>query len=262
MTNNHPALPKLLAAVNCIAQQAGELILPYQANISASVTTKADNSPVTQADRAANTFIVTQLAALTPNTPIVAEESHPIGMLDSKDYYWLVDPLDGTKEFIAGRDEFTVNIALVYQGIPVLGSVYAPKLKSLYFAHQAGNAYRQIGTNAPEKLPVQKETSDELTVVASLSHNPPETKAYIDQLKQQHASVNVKYFGSSLKLCAVAEGSADLYPRFAPTMPWDTAAAHAIVLEAGGQVLSQPDQLALTYLQPYHRNPFFIVQRA
>jgi len=229
---------------------------------------KDDKSPLTQADKVSNEIICSSLKKLYPNIPILSEENKEVLFEDRKDweYYWCIDPIDGTKEFIKKNDEFTINIALIYKDTPVLGVVYAPAIDKMYSAKKNEGAYLNN-----EKLPLK--TSDEkFIVVASKSHLSEETQNFIDDLKLKYPSLETNSKGSSLKLCMVAEGIADIYPRIAPTMEWDTAAADAIVREVGKMSYQYNESLkALEYLninsklKPliYNKenllNPYFVV---
>ena len=222
---------------------------------------KADQSPVTAADRAAEAIILERLKHAAPGVPVVAEEEVAAGRLPAiGDEFFLVDPLDGTKEFIQRIGDFTVNIALIRDGDPVLGVVYAPVRSGLYIADVvAGKALRsRVPTSATQAVPrepirVRAAPEQGLTVVASRSHATPETETY---LKHYRVAERVSV-GSSLKFCLVASGEADLYPRLGPTMEWDTAAGHAVLVAAGGSVLA-PGGAALKYGKAGLRNTFFI----
>lgn len=222
---------------------------------------KADRTPVTEADHAAEAVILSHLARIAPEIPVVAEESCAAGRLpEVRDTFFLVDPLDGTKEFIARRGDFTVNIALIRAGEPVLGVVYAPVSGKLYAGDVApARAFRYAqpaagGVAGPrEPLHVRAVPAEGLTAVVSRSHDTPETEQYLRGFRvRERVSV-----GSSLKFCLVASGEADLYPRLGPTMEWDTAAGHAVLLAAGGQVLA-PGGGPLRYGKPQFRNTFFV----
>jgi len=241
-----------------IAQKAGNIIMEIYAK-DFNVEYKDDKSPLTEADQKANDVIVEGLNALSLKFPILSEEGKEIPYEERKnwEYFWMVDPLDGTKEFIKKNDEFTVNIALIYQNSPVLGVVYAPALNEMYWAKQGEGAFKNgdrlpLHTNQhPEKL---------LRVVASKSHLSTETQAYIDDLAKVTESIKCVSKGSSLKLCMVAEGSADIYPRLAPTMEWDTAAADAIVREAGKMTFEYNTETQLIYNKENLLNPWLIVR--
>lgn len=212
-----------------IAKQAGEAIMQiYQKDFA--VEYKADQSPLTEADKAAHDIIVVGLEQLGLAVPILSEEGKHLPYEERKDwdYFWLVDPLDGTKEFVKKNGEFTVNIALIHKDTPVLGVVYAPALNQCYWAKQGEGAFKD-----GRKLPLNaKQERKAYIIVASRSHMSDETQAFIDEIKTDKAKELVS-IGSSLKICLVAEGEADIYPRLGPTMEWDTAAAHAIAKEAG-----------------------------
>jgi 3'(2'),5'-bisphosphate nucleotidase len=225
------------------------------------VTHKADESPVTDADQAAEALILERLRKIAPEIPVVAEEEVAAGRTPKVDAeFFLVDPLDGTKEFIQKRGDFTVNIALIRNRVPVLGVVYAPARTSLF----AGNvtvkaAFRSdqdtdSGKIAPRRsMKIRQVPAEGVIAVSSRSHSTPETDAYLAQVKvADRVSI-----GSSLKFCLVAAGEADLYPRLGPTMEWDTAAGHAVLLAAGGSVFA-PGGTPLLYGKPTFRNTFFI----
>lgn len=222
------------------------------------VIDKADASPVTAADLAAHHLILSGLREMTPDIPVLSEEDAEVALSQRQNWerFWLVDPLDGTKEFIAGTDEFTVNIALVEHGQVRFGVVGIPARNSLYWGGQAVGAWRRNG-NAPAEAIHCREARTQLTVVASRRHTSPEQEALLARLQtlQEIELVNI---GSSLKFCLLAEGNADLYPRFAPTSQWDTAAAQAVLEGAGGQVLGL-DGLRFGYPQrETWLNPYFV----
>jgi 3'(2'), 5'-bisphosphate nucleotidase len=257
-----PALPddELIDALLGTAVAAGRAALDiYHAGFT--VAQKADQSPVTAADHAAEKIILEHLARLAPAVPVVAEESVAAGSIPKVgEEFFLVDPLDGTKEFIHRRGEFTVNIALIRHGAPALGVVYAPIAGTLYAGHvNSARAFRcshpaEAATPGPrEPLRVRPVPSPGITAVVSRSHSTPETDSYL-----RHYTVNDRVsVGSSLKFCLVAAGEADLYPRLGPTMEWDTAAGHAVLAAAGGKVLA-PGGKPLVYGKPDFRNSFFI----
>jgi len=198
--------------------------------------------------------IVQELALKYPDIPMLSEEGKSIPYEERKGWglFWLIDPLDGTKEFIKKNGEFTVNIALISDGAPVLGVVYAPILNLCYYAKSGEGAYKD-----GVRLPCAK--SDVFTVVASKSHNNEETEKFIESMKKECPNLQTKSIGSSLKLCLVAEGVADIYPRVAPTMEWDTAAAHAIVRESGKKVVDFSTREELSYNKENLLNPSFLV---
>jgi 3'(2'), 5'-bisphosphate nucleotidase len=256
-----------LKDIETIAKNAGKAIIEiYQRDFK--VGYKDDKSPLTEADTKSNEIICKALEKLYPNIPMLSEENKEVDYKDRKDweYYWCIDPIDGTKEFIKKNDEFTVNIALIHNDTPVLGVVYAPAIDKMYIAKKNEGAF----LNA-QRLPLIQ-IEREFTVVASKSHLSEETQTFIDDLKSEYPNLASNSKGSSLKLCMVAEGQADIYPRIAPTMEWDTAAAHAIVLEAGKNVYQFYENIsALEYLKSnkeinsiaYNKknllNPYFVV---
>lgn len=222
----------LTSNIVATAQKAGDAIMAiYQQDFS--VYEKQDASPLTDADLAAHKIIVAELASYS-DFPILSEESADISWEERQkwDTYWLVDPLDGTKEFIKKNGEFTVNIALIENGKPVMGVVYAPVLKTTYIADDTGAFKIEDGETHP--IRAQKWQGHELCkVVGSRSHQSPEIQNFLDAIPGDTEMLSM---GSSLKLCLVAEGKAHYYPRLGPTSEWDTGAAHAVVLAAGGKV--------------------------
>ncbi len=234
------------------SHEAGKAIMGVY-NQDFAVEFKQDDSPVTEADQLAEDIILASLKSFAPDIPVIAEEAASAGQIpDVGSSFFLVDPLDGTKEFVNKNGEFTVNIALIDQGIPVFGIVYAPAISMLYATLGKKHAVK-IALDVESLFPSQVEQrfqtlktappgSDGLKVIASRSHMNEETRTYLDGLKVA-SLINA---GSSLKFCRLAEGSADIYPRFAPTMEWDTAAGHAVLLAAGGTVLA-PDNQPLRY---------------
>lgn len=257
------------------ALEAGKRILDIYEDPSSDfgIERKADNSPLTVADKASHAVIQSFLS-LTPY-PVLSEEGRLTDYAERKGWttLWVVDPLDGTKEFIKKNGEFTVNIALVEKGVPVAGVIYVPVKKDLFFALEGWGAYKLPGIcGAPEggsvdvlakeacRLPLQKANREAFVVVASRSHLTPETEQYIRGLERQHPRVQTASSGSSLKICLVAEGSADVYPRFAPTMEWDTAAGHAIAHAAGKEMRNALTGEPLVYNKEDLLNPWFIVE--
>lgn len=230
------------------------------------VERKADNSPLTLADRRSND-VITRYLEQTPY-PIISEEGAHLPYAERAAWqtFWLVDPLDGTKEFIKRNGEFTVNIALIDGGIPVFGVIYVPVKGIVYCGESGKGAFmcqRNEGTgelSGKANLPLPKTDPTVYNVVASRSHLSEETQRFIDSLRPEHPNIDIVSAGSSLKLCLVAEGKADIYPRFAPTMEWDTAAGHAIVLAAGGEVVNADTGAPLAYNKPDLHNPYFIVK--
>lgn len=250
-------LARLLPEIVALAERAGAVILEHYGD-DVAVRAKADASPVTVADEAAEAVILEGLRALTPEVPVVAEETVAGGHVPELDErpFWLVDPLDGTKEFLSRNGEFTVNIALVEGRTPVLGVVVAPALGKVWWGARGLGAHLRAG-GATRAIAARPRSAAGLVAVASRSHGDPETEAFLDQ-----AGVTERTpAGSSLKFCLIAEGKADLYPRFGPTMEWDTAAGHAVLTAAGGQVTTR-DGAPFTYRKPGFRNPGFIARGA
>lgn len=264
---------QLAGEVEAIARAAGEAILAFYAQGTESWR-KADRSPVTEADLAANALIVSRLKALTPSIPIVAEEDmadEATGPDVSRGRFWLVDPLDGTKEFLSHNGEFTVNIALIDRGVPILGVVYTPAQATLHLglparadiaatpgndsSDKASGAWQVDDDGNRQSITCRRPPSQGLTAVVSRSHATPETEDYL----ARHTIAERAAKGSSLKFCILAEGKADLYPRLGPTMEWDTAAGHAVLLAAGGAVETL-DGAPLGYGKPGFRNPEFVAR--
>jgi len=245
---------ELIEQVLQIAREAGDVIMEVYQNDSIDFETKDDGdfvSPLTQADTAASDIIVKGLAEIS-ELPIVNEEnelSHTI----YADEYWLVDPLDGTKEFIKKNGEFTVNIALIKDGKSTFGVVYAPALDVLYWT-QDGAALKQSGDDEPAKINTREPAPENPVAVVSRSHINDTTQAWLDE----HNVTTTTTSGSSLKLCLVAEGAADYYPRLAPTMIWDTGAAHAVLSAAGGEVIDQTTKEPLRYDLEQLKNNHFV----
>ena len=243
-----------LKDIEKIAIKAGDAIMEIY-NTDFAVEYKDDNSPLTKADLASHNIIVDELKKF--EIPIMSEESQVAEYSIRKEWreYWCIDPIDGTKEFVKKNGEFTVNIALIKNGTPVLGVVYAPVLGDIYVAKKGEGAYKNN-----QKLPLRTNNTPELKlrVVASKSHLSKETQEFIDNLKSKKIEQVSK--GSSLKLCMVAEGEADIYPRLGLTMEWDTAAAHAVVLESGKEMLQFKSQEPIIYNKENLLNPWFIVK--
>jgi 3'(2'), 5'-bisphosphate nucleotidase len=250
-----PSLSPLLLELARITRDAGALILEHYAQ-PITVNRKEDDSPVTGADLAANALIVEALSTLTPDIPIIAEEggTHPSDQPIDASRFWLVDPLDGTKSFIQRTGEFTVNIGLIENGIPVLGAIYVPVQDVLYLGDVARGAWRQgAGESDYTPIHVREVPVEGMDVVTSTSHGSPMTDALLTQMTVRS---RVKA-ASSLKFCVVAEGRADLYPRLGPTMEWDTAAGHAILVASGGVVVT-PEGGPFLYGKTGMLNGFFV----
>ena len=273
-------LPALVDAATRAAFAAGrEILIVYGTDFTSE--RKADRSPLTEADKRAHNVII---AALAPTgLPVLSEEGGTLAPEERQAWqrYWLVDPLDGTKEFIKHNGEFTVNIALMERDAepagalgaarPIAGVLYVPVKDTLYFAWEGGGAYRQhaAATHATasayerasqaERLPVTTQRPAYI-IVASRSHQSPETEAFIQRMEQEHGNVTLANMGSALKICLVAEGAADVYPRYTPTMEWDTAAGHAIANEAGRQLIDITTGAPMRYNKNDLVNTWFIVQ--
>ena len=294
MTLASDAYPRLISKMATLAISAGERILDvYKRDFE--VYTKKDDSPLTEADKASHAVIRDALAEF-PVThekalPVLSEEGQdiPYDIRKSWEYYWLVDPLDGTKEFVNRNGEFTVNIALIHNGLPTAGVIYIPVLKILYFAarsigsyrirntlclnpmacppqgiHESGSSgeaysYEHLAKNAEKLPPVKKRVGKRMIVMGSRSHRSGQFDSFIKNLELQGKEVEVVSKGSALKFCAVAEGTVDLYPRFGPTMEWDTAAGQAICTFAGKRVLTYNTMEVMRYNKESLVNDWFIV---
>jgi 3'(2'), 5'-bisphosphate nucleotidase len=225
---------------------------------------KADSSPVTEADMAAHNVICRRLSDRWPDVPVLSEESAseaPYEVRSEWKRFWLVDPLDGTKEFIKRNGQFTVNIALIEEGQPAVGMVYAPDTGILYHGIVGEGAFKEEPDSAPAPLPLSNDApAGTLRIVGSLSHQSPRMLVYLAKQKLHYKHVEFVPMGSSLKICLVAEGSADEYPRYGPTMEWDTAAAHAVAKAAGRQVTLHDSGEELRYNKPDLHNPWFVVK--
>jgi len=243
-----------------ISKEAGAAILEvYDRDEDLAITTKENDSPLTEADLAAHRIIVDALRELTPGLPILSEESRAVSWQERQSWqtYWLVDPLDGTKEFISRNGEFTVNIALIDNGRPVLGVVYVPVKDIIYYGSPDG-AFKEAGgkTEAIQTARIE-DNQQTIAVVASRSHKGDELESWLERAAARFPQMELVSMGSSLKICLVAEGRADIYPRLALTSEWDTAAAQA-VLEAAGGVLTDTDFNIYRYNQKEDiLNPFF-----
>ena len=264
-------MKKLVDLSVLAAVEAGKKILEvYKQDFA--VETKSDNSPLTIADKQSHEVI--KAALENTGYPLLSEEGKQLPYSDRKDWetFWLVDPLDGTKEFIKKNGEFTVNIALVKNGTPVLGVVYVPVTGVLYYGAEGMGSF---AVTVSEEL-----TADNLeavlagatalpgndkpavyTIVASRSHNTPETEVFIEEKRKEHGEVDTISSGSSIKLCLVAEGKAQVYPRLAPTMEWDTAAGHGVAKYSGCRVYNYETNFDLVYNKENLLNPWFVVER-
>jgi 3'(2'), 5'-bisphosphate nucleotidase len=251
----------LLQSLIYTSQRAGGAIMAVYATDFA-VQGKADESPVTAADEAAEKIILADLAAIAPGVPVIAEESVAAGKVPAiAERFFLVDPLDGTREFVSRRDEFTVNVALIENGEPVLGVVFAPARRELYWGDVKAGKAGHIDADPDGTMPSlgsaihARLAPAGITAVASRSHRTPETDAFL----ANYNVVEFRSIGSSLKFCLVATGEADLYPRIGPTMEWDTAAGHAVLRAAGGRVTGLAGE-PFRYGKPGFRNGNFLAQ--
>lgn len=257
----------LAIAINAALAGGTEILKVYKTNFD--VETKEDNSPLTQADKNANEVIMNYLKPTT--IPIISEENRQLDYEERKDWKqcWIVDPLDGTKEFIKRNGEFTVNIALIEDGNPVLGVIYVPFSKTLYFTSENGKSSKKIIVSS-EDISVEEifKNAEEIKpepidsvvkIVGSRSHLNEETKNFIAEIEKKNP-VEIVSKGSSLKFCLVAEGLAHIYPRFAPTMEWDTAAGHAICKAVGIEVIDQGTGKSMKYNRPNLLNNYFLVK--
>lgn len=257
------------------AVQAGREILKiyHDPQSDFGIERKADNSPLTLADKKAHAVIAERLSQAP--FPLLSEEGRHTAYAERQGWpaLWIVDPLDGTKEFIKKNGEFTVNIAWVEGGVPRMGVIYVPVKRDLYFAAEGWGAYKLTDVFELEeadtcaslreralRLPRPKTGDGPFVIVASRSHLSPETETFIHQMEAEHPRVEVVSSGSSIKICLVAEGVADVYPRFAPTMEWDTAAGHAIARAAGKEVFQAESSIPLQYNKEDLLNPWFVVK--
>jgi 3'(2'), 5'-bisphosphate nucleotidase len=253
----------MLEKLKKIAIEAGKQIMMVYTDDLGIIDFKEDDSPLTEADRLSHLVIKDRLSKNWPDIPILSEEGRSIPYQERASWneFWLVDPLDGTKEFIKKNGEFTVNIALIRNRKPVLGIIYAPALDILYFAEENEGAYKQIEASKHTKEPVCLEVdciTNQKKVVVSRSHMSKETESFLKNLKLKEGKTALTSIGSSLKFCLIAEGNAQYYPRFAPTMEWDTAAGQVIVEEAGGTVVVKESTTILIYNKEQLTNPDFL----
>jgi 3'(2'), 5'-bisphosphate nucleotidase len=257
----------LIKAINASIEGGHAIMDVYASDFS--VEHKDDKSPLTLADKNCNEVIEDHLKGT--DIPFLSEEGAKITYEDRKDweYSWLVDPLDGTKEFVKRNGEFTVNIALIHNGNPIMGVIYVPVKEELYFAMEGLGSYKvrrnQIIDNlealisSSDKLPIDYQRNN-YVIVGSRSHMSAETEVFFQDMKKEHGNVEIMAVGSSLKLCMVAEGKADAYPRYAPTMEWDTGAGHAIAKYAGFSVQQYNTSADVVYNKEDLLNPWFLVK--
>ncbi|MDB5227665.1 MAG: cysQ [Bacteroidota bacterium] len=251
----------MIRSVIDIAVKAGDAILDiYKQEFT--VELKNDNSPLTTADKNANAIIIAGLKNIAGSIPIISEENKLLDYSIRKNWSscWIVDPLDGTKEFIKKNGEFTVNIALVKDGLPVLGVIHVPAQNITYYAEKGKGSFK-IENEKTSRLEIRNLAEDgTLKIVGSRSHQTPELLEYVEQQKQFFPNVDFVAAGSSLKFCLLAEGKADVYPRLGPTMEWDTCAGQIIATEAGAVVLRWDNNEPLLYNREDLLNPYFIVK--
>lgn len=251
------------------AVAAGRAIMDVYAATAYGVELKSDNSPLTEADRAAHSVIMRFLEQ-TPYA-VLSEEGRSIPYTERRGWnpLWIVDPLDGTKEFIKRNGEFTVNIALIHDHAPVCGVVFAPVARELFFAAAGVGSFRVDNPSSTvhgelcltgSRLPMARRNDDALIIMGSRSHPSPEFAAFVEKVRKERGKADVVPAGSSLKICRVAEGSADMYPRLGPTMEWDTAAGHAIAKFAGKRITAWKTGEELRYNKEDLLNPWFLVQ--
>jgi len=248
---------KLIEALLPVIRKAGKETVRIYEEKDYTVRKKEDQSPVTEADEISECIILDALREITPEIPVVSEERFEVGDIPSiaGGQFWLVDPLDGTKEFIGETGEFTINVALVIGDRPVLGLIGVPLKETIYAAAGFGTAYVVVGEKEPRPITSVVASSDGFVIVSSRSHAGPRTEEYLTTLKVRERRIS----GSALKFCVIAEGEADLYPRFGRTMEWDTAAGHAILLAAGGNITTL-DGEELRYGKPNFENPSFLAR--
>ena len=248
----------MLKEIIGIAKEAGEAMLDiYHEAQDVEITRKDDDSPLTKADLASHHIIVGALQELDPDTPVISEESGIPDYEERKEWskFWIVDPLDGTKEFIKKNGEFTVNIALIEDGQPIMGVVYVPDKQTIYYAEKDKGSFKQVGTDAPERIySTGSDKNEKLVAVQSRSHGSDKLVA---QLKEKGLTVKETIpAGSSIKFCLVAEGKADIYPRMGPTMEWDVAAGDAVYRYSAGEGVHESP---LTYNKPNLKNGSFLI---
>lgn len=247
-----------------IAKKAGENVLKYYLNNDCIVHEKIDGSLVTSADMAAHGIIILELQKLTPNVPILSEEGNCVPYNERKNWkrFWLVDPLDGTKEFVKRNGEFTVNIALIENNKPKLGVIYVPVLNLVYYGETTQGSFKidSLGNKIALKRAALSNNLKKLCIVGSRTHSHFKFDHYIQKLKKKYENIIINQIGSSLKFCIIAENEADHYPRFTPSMEWDTAAGHAIAKFSGCTILSLKSNKELSYNKKSLINDEFIVK--
>jgi len=251
-------LEAYLDTVIDISHDAGELILDVYRN-EFNVEIKGDGTPLTIADQRSHNLICSRLLELTPDIPILSEESENIEFSDRSRWrtYWLVDPLDGTKEFVKRSGEFTVNIALIHENQPVLGVVHTPYKEWTHWGIHARGAWKQVANEAKQQIFAKNYSGGQAIIVASKSHGQAKLEQFLDNFKKKEGNYQISNMGSALKICLVAEGLGDIYPRLGLTSEWDTASADIIIREAGGKII-QPNGKLVVYNKENLLNPFFL----
>ena len=255
-------IENIMESLISISKEAGNEIMEIYKLEDLGISHKDDNSPLTLADKASNNIICSRLKELTPNIPILSEEGKNISFDERKTWntFWLIDPLDGTKEFIKKNGEFSVNIALINHFKPILGIVYAPVLDTVWYGSVSEGSFKITNNKKPKKINVLKYHEDEpIKVVSSRSHS---NNTKLDEFLTDYPKHELVFMGSSIKICLVADSSAHIYPRLGPTMEWDTAAAHAVVKYAGGNIFDMNDKNELVYNKENLLNPSFLVKES
>ena len=250
----------MINTIHTICQSAATRIMEIY-NETYTVNYKSDQSPFTIADQQSNDIITQQLQTHYPHIPIISEEmAQQVSYETRKDWntFWLVDPLDGSKEFIKKNDQFCIIISLIENNEPVFGMMYAPVSHIAYYAIKGKGAFK-LEKNQSQQCPLEQSPANQCNVIGSLSHSSPEFDQFVAKQKETVDAVNVVQIGSGLKFCHVAEGKADMYPRFVPTMEWDTAAGQLLVEECGKQLIDNKTNQRMTYNKPSLKNNGFIV---
>lgn len=257
MSISQDTIESYLESIISASRDAGDAIMKIYDQDDRGIETKGDDSPLTRADLAANRILCEILEDIAPEIPIISEENKNLTYMDRAgwEYCWIVDPLDGTKEFIKKNGEFTTNVALVHRGEPVLGVIFAPALDEMYWASEGNGAFMELDGEVTEMVAADYLSTDKhLKLVCSRSHLNEETQAVVDQYDEPELVAS----GSSLKFMMIAKGEAHVYPRMAPTMEWDTCAAQAILQEAGGHVIEAETGEPMQYNKENLLNPYFI----
>lgn len=257
MSISQDTIESYLESIISASRDAGDAIMKIYDQVDRGIETKGDDSPLTKADLAANKILCDILEDIAPEIPIISEENKNLTYMDRAgwEYCWIVDPLDGTKEFIKKNGEFTTNVALVHRGEPVLGVIFAPALDEMYWASEGNGAFMELDGEVTEMVAADYLSTDKhLKLVCSRSHLNDDTQAVVDQYDEPELVAS----GSSLKFMMIAKGEAHVYPRMAPTMEWDTCAAQAILQEAGGHVIEAETGEPMHYNKENLLNPYFI----